>query len=71
MEVSDPKIRKFVVFLEMEPCTFCPQPQSFSLKKFIVFFSQKTCSEMERNIQSSAIIKLFFYLRKAIFRPLA
>ena len=62
MEVSDPKIRKFVVFLEMEPCTF---------KKFIVFFSPKTCSEMERNIQSSAIIKLFFYLRKAIFRPLA
>ena len=56
MELSSSNIKKILMFLEMRPCTFRPQPSKFfpkrsALKKFLIFPQKKAFlifPEMER-----------------------
>ena len=41
MKLSDSRIKKFLIFPEMDPCTFRPQPQDFFLKKVVYIFLKK------------------------------
>ena len=61
MELSSPKIRKFLI-------PFGLSPQNFSLKNFLYFFLKR--SALEKFLIFSQK-KLFLYFGKAIFKTLA
>ena len=89
MELCDSKIKKififsqkeaFLIFLEMEPCTFQPmlkkKKKQKKNKSFLFFFKRKLCSR-KLKIQETETTKeflmfeemeLFLYFKKGILR---
>ena len=45
MKLSSSNIKEIIIFSEMKPYTFLPQPSKFLPKKFLIFFRKKAASK--------------------------